>query len=349
MALSLGAVGAEERFEPAAAPPLGASLRSLDEREEIALKPLLLAAAFSLLALDAIAALFVAGRLRSSRAAAAVMLLGALALGAPLSPARAAEAPNEAPVDPAAQFAALETILAYVVTGDPEVDRVSSAGMRTISNLLFQRTTIEPLEPAAVDLEKSDISVYSMLYWPITPTQAEPSDAALRRLNQYLRTGGLLILDTRDAHLAAADGEGPNAAHLRRLVGRLDLPPLEPMDDQHLMTRTFYITQGAPGRWEGGRVWVQAGTGGDDFSRREGGSRPTLNDGVSSVLIGGADWAAAWALDDRGRPLKPMGGARPQAREQAHRFGMNLAMYAYTGSYKSDQVHIEELLLRIGE
>ena len=34
-----------------------------------------------------------------------------------------------------------------------------------------------------------------------------------------------------------------------------------------------------------------------------------LNDGVTPVVIGGADWAAAWATDESGVPLIPVGAA----------------------------------------
>jgi hypothetical protein len=33
-------------------------------------------------------------------------------------------------------------------------------------------------------------------------------------------------------------------------------------------------------------------------------------------------------------------------REQAYRFGVNVVMYALTGNYKSDQMHIEALFER---
>ena len=36
-------------------------------------------------------------------------------------------------------------------------------------------------------------------------------------------------------------------------------------------------------------------------------------------------------------------------REMAHRFGVNLVMYALTGNYKSDQVHVPAILERLGQ
>ena len=73
------------------------------------------------------------------------------------------------------------------------------------------------------------------------------------------------------------------------------------------------------------------------------------NDRVSSLVIGGNDWAAAWATDEMHKPLvlPTPGGARQ--RELAYRFGINLVMYALTGNYKSDQVHIPAILERLGQ
>ena len=34
-------------------------------------------------------------------------------------------------------------------------------------------------------------------------------------------------------------------------------------------------------------------------------------------------------------------------REFAYRFGVNLVMYAMTGNYKADQVHIKSILMRL--
>ena len=59
-----------------------------------------------------------------------------------------------------------------------------------------------------------------------------------------------------------------------------------------------------------------------------------VNDGVSSVIVGGNDWAGAWAIDGQGRPaFACVPGGEPQ-REMAMRFGVNLVMYVLTGNYK---------------
>jgi hypothetical protein len=68
-------------------------------------------------------------------------------------------------------------------------------------------------------------------------------------------------------------------------------------------------------------------------------------------VIGGNDWAAAWATDDRGNPLYPVGRgfSGERQREMALRFGVNLVMHVLTGNYKSDQVHVPALLDRLGQ
>ena len=58
-------------------------------------------------------------------------------------------------------------------------------------------------------------------------------------------------------------------------------------------------------------------------------------------------WAAAWATDFDGRPLFPVTPGGERQREMAYRFGVNLAMYALTGNYKSDQAHTRTILQRL--
>ena len=137
---------------------------------------------------------------------------------------------------------------------------------------------------------------------------------------------------------------------LNRSKAGLDIPALEPMPADHVLTRSFYLLQDFPGRHAGGGVWVEASP---DAAAEAAEGMPfrNLNDGVTPVLIGGNDWAAAWATDDVGVPLVPIGRgfAGERQREIAYRFGINLIMYVLTGNYKSDQVHVPALLERLGQ
>ncbi len=342
-----GAVRAHNLLPPDAAltaappPPAGAVVESLGARKETDLKPWFLAAALALLMLDALAALFLAGKLRGrvvATAAATILALGLLAPGTAL----ADDAEEQA------LRAALDGALGYVVTGDPRADEIAAAGLYGLTRVLIERTSVEPAEPEGVNIETDELAVYPLLYWAVSESQPIPSDIAIAKLNDYMRRGGMLLIDTRDRNLALGSGETPGTRALRRLTAGLDLPPLSPVPEGHVLHRSFFLLDDFPGRWQGGKVWVEAAPPEDmEEVAREGGFK---NDGVSPIVVGGHDWAGAWAMTDTGRPMLPMSGrGGERQREMAYRFGINLVMYAYTGSYKSDQVHIPALLQRLGQ
>jgi len=239
--------------------------------------------------------------------------------------------------------------LAYVKTGDAEIDETSHMGLAGLGDRLWERTSIEPEPPTGIDLETDELAFFPFLYWPVTADAPTPSDAAYAKLNQFLRTGGMILFDTRDANVAAFGGGTPEGQALQRIAAGLDIPALEPVPEDHVLTRTFYLLQSFPGRWAEGTIWVEAAPA--DAGQEEGVPFRNLNDGVTPVVIGGNDWAAAWATDDNGVPLLPVGrgAAGEQQREIAWRFGVNLIMHVLTGNYKSDQVHVPALLERLGQ
>jgi len=221
--------------------------------------------------------------------------------------------------------------------------------MRGLSQKLTQRTSIEPAAPIAVNIETDELSFFPFLYWPVTTTQPSPSPHAYAKLNRYLRTGGMILFDTRDADTAHFGGGSPEGRRLQQLAQPLDIPPLEPLPSDHVLTRTFYLLQDFPGRYDSRDIWVEAAPA--DAERAEGMPFRDLNDGVTPVVIGGNDWAAAWAVDDQGAAMFPVGRgyAGERQREIAFRFGVNLIMHVLTGNYKSDQVHVPALLDRLGQ
>ncbi|MEO0678305.1 MAG: DUF4159 domain-containing protein, partial [Pseudomonadota bacterium] len=127
------------------------------------------------------------------------------------------------------------------------------------------------------------------------------------------------------------------------------IPPLEPIPDDHVLTRAFYLLQDFPGRSMGAPVWVEAAP--PDAERVEGMPFRNLNDGVTPVVVGGNDWASAWAIDRSGnwRYRVGSGFAGERQREISLRFGVNLIMHVLSGNYKSDQVHVPALLDRLGQ
>jgi hypothetical protein len=305
-----------------------------------------LGASLVLYLVDALATLAIGGRLRGRRMSATASFLLALVLTTSALAPGVARAAGE---DDALIRAAGNVVLAYVKSGDAEVDRISEAGMWGLSEALFARTSVEPVEPRGIDLETDDLAVYTFLYWPVTPNQPAPSPQAYSRLNRYLRTGGMILFDTRDGDLAGFGAASPEGRRLQALAAPLDIPPLEPVPRDHVLTRSFYLVQDFPGRYSGAPVWVEAAPA--DAEQAEGMPFRNLNDNVTPIVIGGNDWASAWAVDEAGRYLFPVGrglGGERQ-REIAYRFGVNLIMHVLTGNYKSDQVHVPALLERLGQ
>ncbi|MEY8842698.1 DUF4159 domain-containing protein, partial [Cribrihabitans sp. XS_ASV171] len=339
--LARNVLGEEAVLTPASWPP-GVPVEGMSVSEERPLGGLLLSLAIALLLADVIAALALSGRLGLARAAAVVIGLGLIA-----QPGQAQEADPEA--TEFALAATSEMVLAHVLTGNPEVDQIAQAGLRGLGDTLYFRTSVEPAQPMGVDLETDELAFFPLLYWPITEDQPIPSDEAYAKLNTYLRQGGMILFDTRDADIARFGSGSPNGRKLQELARPLDIPPLEPVPDDHVLTRTFYLLQDFPGRHAGSDIWVEAAP--PDAEQIEGMPFRNLNDGVTPVVIGGNDWASAWAVDRDGRPLVPIGRGYngERQRELAYRFGVNLVMHVLTGNYKSDQVHVPALLDRLGQ
>jgi hypothetical protein len=227
---------------------------------------------------------------------------------------------------------------AYVETGNAQVDQTSLTGLKGLGSILRARTSVEPGEPVALDLEADELIFFPMIYWPITQEQALLSDTARVKLDQYLKTGGILVIDTRDAdeEMQGITSTGSNAARLPELLAGVNVPALIRLPANHVLTQAYYLLAEFPGRWANGSVWVERHPGG-------------VNDGVSALVIGGNDWASAWALNDLMQPLFPTVPGGERQREMAFRFGVNLVMYAMTGNYKADSVHLPAILERLGQ
>jgi len=325
---------------PLASLPGLSERRQFEGRAEERLATPALFVALILLVLDTVAALWVTGlfeteRIRRVRFASRFtpVLLAAVLLLLPTSDARAQD-------DAFALKASLDTRLAYVITGNAEIDATSEAGLSGLSRILAMRTAFEPAEPMGVNVATDELSFFPLLYWPMSPEQGDLGPEALARVNAYMKNGGTILFDTRDQDRAVGGMVTPGTATLRRLLGRLDLPPLEPVPSGHVLTKSFYLMNSFPGRWDGGELWVEAAS--SDAENLS-------NDGVSTVIVGSNDYAAAWARDAEGRALYPVTPGGERQREMAERFGVNLVMYALTGNYKADQVHVPALLERLGQ
>ncbi len=243
-------------------------------------------------------------------------VLAALVLLAVATPAQAA--------DEAALASGFH--LGYIATGDASLDRASARGLAGLATALNLRTAVRVKGVAAVDPARDPLYMFPILYWPLSERQPPLSDAAARRVQDYLAGGGLIVFDTRDRQFGDSDMPTPGARALRALGRSLRIPALTRVPKDDILGRSFYLLDGFPGLYAGGAVWVEK-------------EPSAAHDGVTSVVIGDADWAAGWAAD---------ASLDAHQREMALRAGVNFVMTALTGNYKADQVHVPYLLKRIG-
>ncbi|MFL5033269.1 MAG: DUF4159 domain-containing protein [Xanthobacteraceae bacterium] len=347
--LAVNTLSPSDRLNPVDFGPLRARREAYRLGEPQDLRAPLFLGALGLLVLDALVVFSLAGgirRLLPRRRMAAVLLiaaaLGALPMGSPRS------APAD---DQMAMKSTTETRLAYVVTGDAEVDAISKAGLQGLTMFLAQRTALEAGEPVGLDIGRDELAFYPLIYWPIVPGVAQPSAEALARVDAYMKQGGTVLFDTRDAIAAppgtGGDTRGPGMLGLRRILSSLDIPELEPVPRDHVLTKTFFLLKDFPGRYTSGQLWVEALPA---ESEEEETQRPArAGDGVSSLLITSNDFAGAWAMRPDNQPMLPLVPGEPRQREFAFRAGVNIVMYTLTGNYKADQVHVPALLERLGQ
>ena len=185
-----------------------------------------------------------------------------------------------------------------------------------------------------------------MLYWPIVANRPQPGPQAVTRNANFMKEGGTILFDTRDA-LLNRPGDTPTAetAWLRQLLASVDVPELEPVPRDHVVTKTFYLLDRLIGRYTVGQTWIEALP---PAGKEEVGRPARAGDSVSPIIITSNDLAAAWAVDERGQTLYPLQPNSPRQREFAIRSGVNLVIYTLTGNYKADQVHAKDILERLG-
>jgi hypothetical protein len=348
--LAVNTLAAADRIAPLDTSSLRARRASYTNAEPRDLRGILLSASLALFLLDAIVVALlgagIAGLLR--RRAAPAALVFALIVSALLAMPGSARAESG---DDFAMKAVSQTRLAYVVTGNADVDSIVKAGLSGLTLFLAQRTALEAGDPVGVDPAHDELAFFPLIYWPVVPGAAKPPQDALNRIDAYMKQGGTVVFDTRDAVEAPPGDNGasqtPGMQALRDILSALDVPELEPVPREHVLTKTFYLLRDFPGRFTTGQTWVETLPREDED---ESASRPARGgDGVSPIIITSNDLAGAWAIRPDGQPMLPLTPGEPKQREFAFRAGVNIVMYTLTGNYKADQVHAPALIERLGQ
>jgi hypothetical protein len=234
-----------------------------------------------------------------------------------------------------AQSAALQTELGYVTTGDAAADAITADGLAALSASVSLHTSVQLAAPASLTPGQDDLSFYPLIYWALSPNETPLTAAGCEALQTYMSKGGLLIIDTPGGDSTgtgsgAGFATGVNATFARD-TACLTLPPLEPLAPGNVIAHSFYIIQNFPGRFTGAPVLIATAPARDA-------------DGVTPIIVAQNDFVGAWARDATGAPeFSPLPDGESQ-RLIADRFGINLVIYALTGSYK-DSSNSATLLL----
>ncbi|MDP1584677.1 MAG: DUF4159 domain-containing protein [Bradyrhizobium sp.] len=349
-ALAVNALAAADRIAPLDTASLRAQRASYTNAEPRDLRGILLASSLALFLVDAVIVALLGAGLAAllRRRAVPAALAFALALSTVVATPRDARAETS---DEFALKAVSQTRLAYVVTGNADVDSIVKAGLSGLTLFLAQRTALEAGDPVGIDPARDELAFFPLIYWPVLPGATKPAQDAINRIDAYMKQGGTVLFDTRDAIEAPPGANGasqtPGMLALRSILSSLDVPELEPVPREHVLTKTFYLLRDFPGRFTSGQTWVETLPRDEDD---EAASRPARGgDGVSPLIITSNDLAGAWALRSDGQAMLPMSPGEPRQREFAFRAGVNIVMYTLTGNYKADQVHAPALIERLGQ
>ena len=198
------------------------------------------------------------------------------------------------------------------------------SGLRRIAWELQRRTSVDVLlQDRALPLSSPRLFEYPFLYLggqgalpPFTPEEVE-------NLRRYLTYGGFLLANAEDG----SDGAGFDAGFRRELARVLPRAPLAPLPLEHVVFKTFFLLDSAPGRLF---------------------QKPSLEAALvgnrAAVLYSQNDVAGAWSRDEGGDyEFEVTPGGEPQ-RELALRLGINICMYALCLDYKDDAVHLPLIL-----
>lgn len=348
--LAVNTLAAADRIAPLDTSALKARRASYTNAEPRDLRGILLSSSLALFLIDAIIVALLGGGIaallrRRTVPAALVFALALSAIAAMPTPLRA-DANDDFAIKAAGQ-----THLAYVITGNADVDSIVKAGMAGLTLFLAQRTALEAGDPVGIDPARDELAFFPLIYWPIVPGAPKPPRDAINRIDAYMKQGGTVLFDTRDAIEAPPGPNGesqtPGMIELRNILSSLEVPELEPVPREHVLTKTFYLLHDFPGRFNSGQTWVETLPREDDD---EAASKPARGgDGVSPIIITSNDLAGAWALRPDGQPMLPLTPGEPRQREFAFRAGVNIVMYTLTGNYKADLVHAPALIERLGQ
>jgi hypothetical protein len=201
---------------------------------------------------------------------------------------------------------------------------VRMSGLRRLAWELQRRTSVEVVPDARpFALSSPDLFEYPFLYLGGDGGFPPFTEQEVENLRRYLTYGGFLLADANDG----SDGTGFDASFRREIARVLPQSPLTPLPSAHVVFKSFFLLDAAPGRLLNKPQLLAANMG-----RR------------AAVMYSQNDLAGAWSRSELGDyEFDVTPGGEPQ-RELAIRVGLNICMYALCMDYKDDAVHLPLIL-----
>ncbi len=201
-----------------------------------------------------------------------------------------------------------------------------ASGLRRLAWELQRRTAVEVvLEARPLALDSPRLFEHPFLYLSADGELPPLTAAEVENLRRYLTFGGFLFADANDA----SSGTGFDASFRRELARVLPRPALAPLPSTHVVFKSFFILEAAPGR--------------------------VLNSPSLEAVLLGKRAAVMYSPNDvLGALARNEGGGfefdvlpgGERQRELATRLALNIAMYALCLDYKDDAVHLEHIMKR---
>ena len=226
-----------------------------------------------------------------------------------------------------------QTKLAYIQTGVEEIDDINYKGLSEISSYISSKTSAILGNPIGLNLEKDEIDYFPIIYISLINNAKKLNDVSLKKLQNFINSGGILLFDCK-ASFESLFVEDCLILFNQRYRG-LDITAFKKLTSESTLSKSFYLLNSYPGR-KNEMVYVAY-------------NNQINNDKVLSIVIGNNDWTGAWAKDTNNSYLLPLFENDQKQRDLSLRFGVNIVLYALTGNYKSDQVHIPEILKRMNK
>jgi hypothetical protein len=192
---------------------------------------------------------------------------------------------------------------------------------RLMSTLELRTSVTASYDRKVIKVGEADLFNFPFLYIAGDGGFEPFTEEERRKLRKYIKLGGtILIDDASGSQVSAFDSQ--IREDMKYILPEI---PLARLPQDHVVYKSFYLLYSASGR--------------DIISPYLEGITFTDED-RTAVFYSRNDLGGAWSEDEFGKwEFECIPGGESQ-RELAFRLGINIILYALTGNYKEDQIHV---------